>query len=79
MPFDIFLLVIVSILVVGAILFFLTGFIIVKKNHIAIIEKAGQFEGIYESGCNYFKEKWIHLCHSWKFALKYLMNHPWTS
>ena len=55
MPFDIFLLVIVSILVVGAILFFLTGFIIVKKNHIAIIEKAGQFEGIYESGWHYFR------------------------
>lgn len=40
---------------IGVILFFLTGFIHIKKNYTGIIEKLDEFYGIYESGYHYFK------------------------
>lgn len=39
---------------IGVILMALTGVIHVKKGYIAIIEKLGEYHGIYESGFHYF-------------------------
>ena len=50
----VFLIIILGALVLGGILFLLTGFISVKKGRIAIIEKAGAFVGIYRPGIYYF-------------------------
>ena len=49
-----FTLIILGVLLLGSILFALTGIIHVKKNRIAIIEKMGEFKGIYKSGFYYF-------------------------
>lgn len=47
-------LIMIAILALGAILFFLTGFIKVKKGRVAIIERIGNFIGIYKPGIYYF-------------------------
>lgn len=49
-----FLLIIAGVLLLGGILFFLTGFIHVSKGRVAIIERVGMFVGIYKSGMHYF-------------------------
>lgn len=49
-----FIIIIASIFVLGGILFALTGIIYVKKNRVAIIERIGEFKGIYQSGFYYF-------------------------
>lgn len=49
-----FALVLTGVLLLGAILFFLTGFIHVKKGYVAIIERTGTFLNIYKSGFHYF-------------------------
>lgn len=45
-----FIIIIISIFILGGILFALTGIIHVKKNRVAIIERIGEFKGIYQSG-----------------------------
>lgn len=42
------------VIAIGVLLFALTGFIRVKKGHVAIIEKTALFVGIYRSGLYYF-------------------------
>lgn len=49
-----FLLILLSIFILGGILFTLTGIIHVKKGRIAIIERIGEFKGIYKAGFYYF-------------------------
>lgn len=49
-----FALIMLAIVLLGIILFALTGFIVVKRNHVAIIEKMGNFVGIYKPGLYYF-------------------------
>ncbi|MCR5333249.1 MAG: hypothetical protein K6E11_04465 [Bacilli bacterium] len=49
-----FLIIILGALLLGGILFVLTGFINVRKGRVAIIEKAGEFVGIYREGTYYF-------------------------
>lgn len=51
---EMFILVLVAIFVLGGILYALTGFIKVKKGHVAIIERIGNFTGIYKPGLYYF-------------------------
>lgn len=48
------IIILIIVIILGIILFILTGYIIVKKEHIAIIEKNGQFVGIYKKGWHYF-------------------------
>lgn len=40
--------------VLGVCLFFLSGFLHIKKGYCAIIEKVGNFVGVYEEGWHYF-------------------------
>ncbi len=49
-----FALIMLGIVVLGIILFALTGFIVVKKKCVAIIEKVGNFVGVYKPGLYYF-------------------------
>ena len=49
-----FALVFLGILLLGGILYALTGFISVKKDRVAIIERVGQFVGLYKPGLYYF-------------------------
>lgn len=49
-----FALIMLAIVLLGIILSALTGFIVVKRNHVAIIEKMGNFVGIYKPGLYYF-------------------------
>lgn len=49
-----FIMIIVAIFILGGILFALTGIIHVKKNRVAIIERIGEFKGIYQSGFYFF-------------------------
>lgn len=49
-----FALVFLGILLLGGILYALTGFISVKKGRVAIIERIGQFVGLYKPGLYYF-------------------------
>lgn len=49
-----FALVFLGILLLGGILYALTGFISVKKGRVAIIERVGQFVGLYKPGLYYF-------------------------
>lgn len=49
-----FTIIVVSVILAGIILFILTGIINVKKKHVAIIEKAGNYVGTYKSGAHYF-------------------------
>ncbi len=48
------ILVVLIVIAIGITFFLLTGFIHVKKGYIAIIEKTGEFVGIYHSGMHYF-------------------------
>lgn len=50
----VFALILTGALLLGGGLFALTGFISVKKGRIAIIERAGEFVGIYRPGIYYF-------------------------
>ncbi len=47
-------LIMLGIVLLSALLFALTGFIIVKKKCVAIIERVGNFVGIYKPGIYYF-------------------------
>jgi len=47
-------LIFVAVFLLGGILFFLTGFIHVKKGCVAIIERVGNFVGLYKPGTYYF-------------------------
>ncbi len=47
-------LIMLGIVLLSALLFALTGFIIVKRNCVAIIERIGNFVGIYKPGVYYF-------------------------
>ncbi len=49
-----FLLIVLIILTIGVLLFLLTGFIVVKKGQIAIVERLGLYVGTYKSGIRYF-------------------------
>lgn len=49
-----FALIMLAIVILGIILFALTGFIVVKKKCVAIIEKVGNFVGVYKPGIYYF-------------------------
>ena len=49
-----FALIALGICLLGVGLFFLTGFIYVKKNHVAIVERTGLYVGIFEKGFHYF-------------------------
>lgn len=49
-----FLFIALSILLLGIILFFLTGFVKIKKDSIAIIERMGMYVGTYREGIRYF-------------------------
>jgi regulator of protease activity HflC (stomatin/prohibitin superfamily) len=49
-----FLLIVLSILCFGIILFFITGFIRIKKGCVAIIERMGMYVGTYQHGLRYF-------------------------
>ena len=49
-----FLLTVIAILLMGILLFILTGFIHVKKGFAAIIEKTGRYCGTYQAGLYYF-------------------------
>ena len=52
--FDSLYLVVIIAIIIGIILMFLTGFIYVKKDYTAIIEKLGVYHGTYKSGFHYF-------------------------
>ena len=47
-------LIFVGVFLLGGLLFFLTGFIRVKKGCVAIIERVGNFVGLYKPGMYYF-------------------------
>ena len=49
-----FALIFLGVLLLGGLLFFLTGFIRVYKGRVAIIERVGQFVGLYKPGIYYF-------------------------
>ena len=49
-----FALIFVGVALLGGLLFFLTGFIRVYKGRVAIIERVGQFVGLYKPGIYYF-------------------------
>ena len=44
------LIIIASVVVIGSLLFFLSGIYKVKKNQVMVIEKAGEFYKLYEEG-----------------------------
>ena len=46
--------ILIIVVLLGIVLFILTGYITIRKGHIAIIEKNGQFVGIYKKGWHYF-------------------------
>jgi regulator of protease activity HflC (stomatin/prohibitin superfamily) len=47
-------LIFLGVFLLGGLLFFLTGFIRVYKGRVAIIERVGQFVGLYKPGIYYF-------------------------
>ena len=48
------ILVVLGVLLLGALLFMATGFIIISKNRVGIIEKMGKYIGTYKSGLYYY-------------------------
>lgn len=49
-----FTLIVLIILALGIILFLLSGFIHIKKDHVALIERLGLYVGTYKSGLRYY-------------------------
>lgn len=54
LPNEWVLIICLSAVFLGTIIFILSGLMKVKKNHVVIIERLGLFSGIYSSGFHYF-------------------------
>lgn len=49
-----FWVILIAIILLGVILFYLTGFIHIHKGYIGIIEEMGEFKGVFKPGFYYF-------------------------